>query len=159
MSLETRIEDYHWIFGDEEKQAIPDIYSLYVVIGKIFRNKRFESSKDLHYLSSTYNMGIDSWYITSTKYLIPTVKSMATNKCKDIHNDYHTQFSFRIETNPNRKNSLINTIQTLSNQYPVIKPSIDNHTRLWYPKDLLLFIKGIDDEQYAKFMRYITRGE
>ncbi|KKM74980.1 hypothetical protein LCGC14_1394970, partial [marine sediment metagenome] len=75
------------------------------------------------------------------------------------HNTLNTEFVWMDENPLKQDGKLEHIIQELCH-----KNSIDYttnrgiNTKLWYPDDLLDFIKQSSPEQYRRFIKYLTKG-
>ena len=113
------------------------------------------SDKKIHYIQSMYDKK-NIWNCMSDRYIGDFVKTFHQVFCVDINKNYYDNFKWTICPTKQIRNELVTTIQDLCNYYKVISPSRDVG-KLWYPDDLLKFIKTSNLEQYERFLDYITK--
>ena len=133
----------HWIIKRKHKK-ISDFYSLYVL--------NVMDGYIPEYLFTEYETDTDLWRVYSKYDPLPIVRITHQNFCYNRKHTIETDFTFE-KTNGN---NIETVIKKLSNQYETILPSKDLDNKLWYPTDLLKYVKDCTSEQYSDYIRYLT---
>lgn len=129
---------FYWIMYQGEKN--PDEYSLYILNGKST------------YVESTYAEDTDLWEIRHTGYLKPMIRVLHQGFCYEIYHTDDTDFIY----SEDNSGKLEKIIKQLCNEIPYIPTPSISKDNLWYPDDLLNFIRKSTDSQYQSFIKYIS---
>ena len=126
-NMNSHIEHYYWVLENDSA-----IYSLYVA------RKKLESHK--YFVKSKYDADCDLWRLTSTTPIMPYARLVHQTFLYNQQHTDDTDFTYSI-ADRKEKESIEKMIKTFANMHDIISPSIDNHTDLWYPRDMLEFIR------------------
>lgn len=105
---------------------------------------------------SVFTYETNTWNTLSSHRLIEEVKEGQKALCRTIYDPEHKfDFNYRLASEK-EFGELEKSILSFENTPPPVRPSIDTNTHLWYPKDLLRFVRRSTPKQWSNYIDYIS---